>query len=508
MPDDSPVPDPAATRRRRWGARLAGALSLGVLAASGAGWSVLNGVGDSLGRVDAFAGAHDRPAASDGSAPTFLLVGTDDREGIPRRRLKEVLHAGGESCHCTDTMMLVHLSRDRSRATVVSIPRDSYVTIPAHTDPATGRPVSAGRGKINAAYGMGGAPLTVQTVEQATGLRVDHYLEVDFRTFVSTVDALGGVEVCSAVPLHDTYAGLDLPAGATRLDGAGALKYVRARHVDASSDLGRMQRQQRLVAQVLHEAASEGTLLNPARLGRVMGTALASVKADRGLSTRDLLDLASSLRGFSTDDAAFTTVPVADVNHVVPGWGSTVLWDAPAARALFDALRHDRPLPAAPGTGAPAPGAGGTGPGAPSAGSTGGAAAHRTAAPAPGGRALTVPPLQVRVQVLNGTRTPGLGARVDRELRQAGFATTGLASNAAGGGAARTVVRYDPRWDESVRTLAAALPRARLVPVPGLGAVLQVVVGSDHTAPRRVTVAPHPAAVSSATTTATRAACP
>lgn len=463
---------------------LAGVLAFLVLAVAATGWSVLHGIGESIGRVDAFHGVHDRPAPSDNAAETFLLVGTDDREGIPQRELRHVLHAGGVPCHCTDTMMLIHLSRDRSRATVVSIPRDSYVTIPAHIDLATHKPVTAGRGKINAAYGMGGAPLTVQTVEQATGVRIDHYLELDFRSFIATVDALGGVDVCTAVPLHDPYSGLDLPAGTTRLDGAGALKYVRARHVDSSSDLGRIERQQRLVAQILHEATSGGTLLNPARLSRVVGTALKAVKADQGLTTQDLLRLVGSLHGLSTSGTEFATVPVADINHTVPGWGSTVLWDVPAARALFDAVRHDRPVPRP-------------------------AHPHR-----PGrsqdaaGAALTVPPQQIRLQVLNGTRTAGLGTRVDADLRRAGFATTGLAANAAGPGAARTVIRYDPRWDESVRTVAAALPGSLLVQVPGLGPTMQVVAGADYTRPTPVTVpTPHPVAPAPATG-AQAAACP
>ncbi|MFD0572022.1 LCP family protein [Kitasatospora gansuensis] len=246
--------------------------------------------------MDAFDRTKDRPA--DDGVTTFLVVGTDDREGIPADTLKNVLHAGGESCHCTDTMMIVQLAEDGGRASVVSIPRDSYVTIPAHQD-LSGKQVPDGHGKINAAYGMGGAPLTVRTVEQNTGLRIDHYLQINFLSFVSTVDALGGVEVCSSRPLKDEYSGLDLPAGTTRLDGAGALKYVRARHLDGSSDLGRMQRQQKFLAQLLHQATGSGTLLNPVKLTRVTDAVLKSVKADQDLSSEDLLRLATRLKDLS-----------------------------------------------------------------------------------------------------------------------------------------------------------------------------------------------------------------
>jgi len=443
---------------------VSGALSLSVLATSCGGWAVLNGVGSSLGRVDAIGGGPDRPA--DDGASTFLVVGTDEREGIPESTLKDVLHAGGESCHCTDTMMVVQLS-DHGRATVVSVPRDSYVDIPAHQDRLSGKQVAASKGKINAAYGMGGAPLAVRTVEQATGLRIDHYIEVNFLGFVSTVDALGGVEVCTPKPLRDDYSGLDLPAGTSRLDGAGALRYVRARHVDGSADLGRMHRQQKFVAQLLHQASSGGTLLNPAKLTGVLDTVLKSVKVDKGLGNAELLDFAARLKDLSASNADFVTVPLSSVDHPVPGWGSTVLWDEKGAKALFDAVRDGRPL-----TGAPAPSA-------------------SSAAPAAG----TVPPVQVRVQVLNGAGVQGLGTRVDEDLRKAGFATTGTPSNAPGNGpaAARTVIRYDPRWDESVKTLAAALPDAELVKVPNLGATLQVVAGSDYQAPPSPAV-PSPAA--------------
>ena len=472
--DTDSVHVPAPRPRRRRVVWVAGMLSAAVLATSGIGRAVVSGVGDSIGRVDVFGGLRDRPA--DDAALNFLLVGTDDREGVPAKVLQS-LHAGGESCHCTDTIMLVHLSAEGDRASVVSIPRDSYVDIPAHLNPATGKQEPASMGKINAAYGMGGPSLTVATVEQATGLHIDHYLQLNFLSFVSTVDALGGVPVCTNTPLHDPKSGLDLPAGTTRLDGAEALKYVRARYVDPTADLGRMQRQQKFVAQVIQQATSSGTLLNPVRLQSVASAVLKSVKADEGLSGKDLLALVGRLKDLRPSSASFATVPLSDLNHVVPGWGSTVLWDQPRARALFAALREDRPLTAPPATTAPHGSA--TGPATP----------------------VDVPPGEVRVQVLNGAGVPGLATRADGELRAAGFATTGDAQNAPGTGtAARTVVRYDPRWDESVKTLAEALPGAQLVPVTGLGGTMQVVLGTDFATVTRVTVATTaPAAAATAT---------
>ncbi|MFE3042778.1 LCP family protein [Kitasatospora indigofera] len=481
-------PYPAApVPHRRWARRLAGGAAFAVLATSCGGWAVLNGLGSAVDRVDAFSGDRARPA--DDGATTFLVVGTDDREGIPEETLKNVLHAGGRSCHCTDTMMIVQLAADGGRASVISIPRDSYVDIPAHQDQATRKEVPAGKGKINAAYGMGGAQLAVRTVEQNTGLRIDHYLQLDFVSFVSTVDALGGVPVCTSKPLKDDYSGLDLPAGTTTLDGAGALKYVRARYVDGSADLGRMHRQHRFMAQLLHRAADSGTLLNPVKLARLADGVLSSVKADKDLDVGEMVTLAGRLRGLSAGTTDFATVPLGVLDHQVPGWGSTVLWDQAGAKALFDAVRAGRPLvaaPAAPAAGAAAPAA----------------AAAPTATPVP---VPSVPPEQVHVQVLNGAGIAGLGARVDADLRRAGFATTGTPVNAPGGeAAARTVVRHDPRWDESARTLAAALPGAELVAVPGLGGTLQVVAGSDYQGP----AAPPPAATPGAATPSAPAAAP
>ncbi|MFJ9953456.1 LCP family protein [Kitasatospora sp. NPDC091207] len=461
-------------RRRVWPRRLAAGIAFGVLTTSCGGWAVLHGLA-SIDRVDAFSGDAARPADDDST--TFLVVGTDERDGIPEKTLKEVLHAGGESCHCTDTMMIVQVAGDGSRASVISIPRDSYVDIPAHRDQVTRKDVPAGKGKVNAAFGMGGPQLTVATVEQNTGLRIDHYLQVNFAGFVSAVDAVGGVRVCTAKPLKDEYSGLDLPAGTSTLDGAGALKYVRARHVDGSSDLGRMHRQQKFVAELLHQVTAGGTLLNPVRLARLTDSLLGSVKADKDLTADDLITLATRLKELSAGRADFATVPLSTVDHQVAGWGSTVLWDQAGAKALFDAVRAGRPLGGPAGPAGPAPDA----PAAPAPSTDpAGSASPGAAAPAV---APAVAPEQVHVQVFNAAGVAGLGARVDGDLRRAGFATTGAPSNAPMGTAAgRTAIRYDPRWAESARTLAAALPGAESTAVPGLGPTLQVYAGGDYPA--------------------------
>ncbi|MGW0603243.1 LCP family protein [Streptomyces sp. NPDC002640] len=440
-------------RRRGWGGRLVTTLSVTVLAAAGVGHSVLTGIDEGITRVDPFRDMKNRPHAGHGT--NVLVVGTDARDRItPEERRKYRL--GGQPCHCTDTMMVVHISEDRDRASVVSLPRDSFAVTPEYTDPDTGTKRPGHPVRLNAAYAEGGPQLTVRTVEKMTDLKIDHYLEVDFTSFIRTVDVLGGVRICTVEPLKDSHTGLDLRAGQHRLDGGRALQYVRARHVDAASDFGRMQRQQRFLAALIEQATSSGVLLNPVKLKNVAGTVLGSVRADHGFGTGQMMDLGRAMRNFSPSSSEFTTVPIAQMKYRVPGvTGETLKWDDGKARQIFTALREDRPL-----------------------------APHVAKRP----KAVRVPvaPERIRVQVENGTMTPGLGQRVAKGLAATGFVTTGSPVNGANRAVRRTVVLHDPRWDRSAKSLAAALPGAEVRARPGLGPTLRVVAGADFTEVRRV----------------------
>ncbi|MBW8822470.1 MAG: LCP family protein, partial [Streptomyces sp.] len=218
-PQRRPSRPPVRRKRPRWGMRAATTLSVVVLASAGIGHAVVTSLDADIARVDPFKDMKNRPRAGDGM--NVLLVGTDGRDKITEaERLKYRL--GGEPCHCTDTIMIVHISEDRERASVVSLPRDSYATTPAHVDMTTGERHHGHPLKINAAYAEGGPQLTVRTVENMTHVKIDHYLEVDFTSFMKTVDVLGGVEICNADPLKDAYTGLDLAAGRHRLMGGQA----------------------------------------------------------------------------------------------------------------------------------------------------------------------------------------------------------------------------------------------------------------------------------------------
>ncbi|MFJ6899795.1 LCP family protein [Streptomyces hokutonensis] len=447
-PQRRPRP-PVRPKKPRWAMRAATTLSVVVLAAAGIGHAVVSSLDADIARVDPFKDMKNRPRAGHGM--NVLLVGTDGRDRITDAE-RHKYHLGGAPCHCTDTIMIVHISEDRERASVVSLPRDSYAEVPG----IPGRP--AHPVKLNAAYAEGGPNLTVGTVESMTHVKIDHYLEVDFTSFMKTVDVLGGVKICTAEPLKDSYTGLDLPAGSHTLMGGQALQYVRSRHVDGASDLGRMKRQQRFLAALIDQATSSGVLLNPLKFRDVTQAVLGSVRADKGFGTDELLDLGRAMRSFSPSSSEFTTVPIGQMGYVVKGIGSTLKWDEPKAAKLFDALRDDKPL-----------------------------TVHR--APRAGAVKVDVAPQQIQVQVENGTATAGLGKRVDAALAATGFRTTHQPVSAADHAVRRTVVAYDPRWDRSAKSLAAALPGSELRAVKGQGPLLKVIAGSDFKQVTRVRAA-------------------
>lgn len=451
-PAHRPRPRPPVRRRKpRWAARVVTTLSVVILASAGIGHAVLSSLDADIARVDPFKDMKNRPRAGHGM--NVLLVGTDGRDKITQAERRKY-RLGGAPCHCTDTVMIVHISEDRERASVVSLPRDSYAMTPAHTDRTTGKPHHGHPVKLNAAYAEGGPNLTVRTVENMTHVKIDHYLEVDFTSFMKTVDVLGGVEICTADPLKDAYTGLDLPAGTHTLMGGEALQYVRSRHIDGAADLGRMKRQQRFMAALIDRATSSGILLNPMKFRDITRAVLGSVRADKGFGTDELLDLGRAMRNFSPSSSEFTTVPIGQMGFAVKGVGSTLKWDPKKSGRLFQALRDDRPL-----------------------------AAHK-----PRSKAVRVgvAPQQIRVQVENGTATAGLGKRVDSQLAATGFRTTRQPVTSANRTVKRTVVAYDPRWDRSAKSLAAALPGSELRAVPGQGPVLKVIAGADFEKVRKV----------------------
>jgi LCP family protein required for cell wall assembly len=281
----------------------------------------------SLHRIPALANYPDRPAS--GAGTTWLLVGSDSRQHLTPEQQAQLATGGDVGSGRTDTILLVHIPAPWSSTptTMVSIPRDSYVTIPDY-----------GSDKINAAFSVGGAPLLAQTVEQATGLRLDHYAEIGFDGFATMVDAVGGVTMCPPDPISDPLAGIVLPAGCQKLDGRSALGYVRTR-ATPRADLDRMANQRAFMSALLHRAASPAVLLNPLRwypMAHAAGDAVAVAEGDH---IWDLARLAWALRG----DVVTTTVPIGEFGG--GDSGSVVVWNDDAAGQLFAALRSDSAVP-------------------------------------------------------------------------------------------------------------------------------------------------------------------
>ncbi|NAZ78306.1 LytR family transcriptional regulator, partial [Kineococcus sp. T13] len=312
-----------SVRRRRLLAAAALVVALVVvypLALGWRGWS-------SVHQVAATAGG-ERPAQSPGT--TFLIVGSDSRDGLSEEEIAEY-SAGGDdiSGQRTDTIMLLHVPDGGGPAVLVSIPRDSYVPIPGHDS-----------NKINAAFSIGGAPLLLETVEQVSGLRVDHYVETGFGGFAQVVDAVGGVEMCPAQAVDDVRAGLDIPAGCQRMDGRTALGYARYRYSDALGDLGRANRQRELLAAIVAKASSPATLLNPFRAFPLASAGGGAVTLDEGASVSDLVTFLRGMRAATGPDGISMTVPVADT-ALRTRHGVAVKWNTERALEMFAALERD-----------------------------------------------------------------------------------------------------------------------------------------------------------------------
>jgi LCP family protein required for cell wall assembly len=396
-------------------------------------------------------GQSSRPDAAPGRALNFLLVGSDTREGASAADLERFgteFEGGGRR---SDTIILLHLSGDRKKSALVSFPRDSYVDIPGH-----------GPGKINTAYGKGptaadGARVLRATIEQLTGLRIDHYIEVNFGGFLKMVDALDGVPVCLREPAVDPKAGLDLPAGRQTVRGTQALGFVRTRSIDGRVDFGRIERQQQFLAATLNKATSLGMLTNLPKLNGFLQATAGALTFDDRLKVGTITDLALSLKGLDPGKVTFLTAPVADPGLRVGGQLAVKLDDV-AGRALWEAIRRDGPLPGAV---------------PPQAGST--------ASP------LAVAPSGIRVRVLNGTGERGVARRAAGDLERLGFTVVGT-GDADDKTYTSTVVRHGVDRAESARTLSAALEGAGVQVDATLGRTLEVVIGADYDGAVPVTV--------------------
>jgi LCP family protein required for cell wall assembly len=269
------------------------------------------------------------PDTADTPGTTYLLVGSDSREGLTAEDVNRLAtgtaeEAGGRR---TDTILLLHVPGGSQPPALISIPRDSFVDIPGR-----------GQNKINAAYAFGGAPLLAQTVTGATGVGVDSYVETGLAGFAGIADAVGGVDICLPEPITDPNASIDLPAGCQTLTGPQALGLARSRKTDAQGDLARVERQRAILAAIVDQAASPASLLNPFTAYPLAAAGGSALTLDDGTGPVGVGRFALAMREVAGGGGLTLTVPVSTINLSTSA-GSAVEWDPEASEQLWAALR-------------------------------------------------------------------------------------------------------------------------------------------------------------------------
>ncbi|MFC9243473.1 LCP family protein [Streptomyces sp. NPDC057136] len=332
----SPERSPRRTALRVSAWVLAAAVVLGG-AGSGYVYFKLDGNLSSV-DIDAKLGG-DRPDDVDNGSQDILVLGSDSRSGA------NDAYGEDEGTARSDTAMVVHVDKGHTSASVVSIPRDTIIERPACTGDVAGEPVASDdRAMFNTAYEVGGPACAVKTVEAMSGIRMDHYIEVDFTGFKKLIDELGGVDVTTEQAISDSKSHLNLQPGTHRLDGEESLGLVRTRKsVGDGSDLGRIQLQQAFVKALMERTKSVGVFSSPKKLLGLADAATKAVTTDSGLgSVKKLTSFANGLKGLGPKNVHMVTMPVqydpADPNRVVPMEKSS--------RQVWAALKQDRVIPA------------------------------------------------------------------------------------------------------------------------------------------------------------------
>ncbi|MCS0637910.1 LCP family protein [Streptomyces sp. LP05-1] len=274
----------------------------------------------------------DRP--KEGDCTTYLIVGSDSREGMSAEE-KQKLHTGSAEGKRTDSMMI--LASCSSGNTMISLPRDSDVEIPAFVGSESGKRFEAQgrRVKLNAAYAEDGPELLVRTVEHNTGLRIDHYAEIGFAGFANIVDALGGVELDIPKAFKDKKSGADFQAGKQTLDGEQALAFVRTRYAFAESDLARTKNQQKFLSALASQAATPGTILNPFALYPTLGAGLDTLIVDKDMSLFDLAEMFFAMKGISGGEGTSLNMPISGSR------GANLVWDKAKVQQLVKEIQND-----------------------------------------------------------------------------------------------------------------------------------------------------------------------
>lgn len=313
-------------RRRRILLAILVFIVLVVLGLAGLIWQRQASYNSNIARLPGAMPTGKRPGPNVTGTQNWLLVGSDTRVESATTG-----NGGGDKlwkpgAQRSDTLMLLHLPAKRNKAYIVSFPRDSWVDVPGYDTQ-----------KINAAFSYGGPPLLIETVENLTGIRIDHFGAIDFNGFKSMTDALGGVDVEIAQTVSDPMNNKTWQAGRNHLNGEDALKFVRQRHGLPNGDFDRIKRQQAFLKAVTQKAADGGTITNPFKLDGFMSAFTKTISVDDSVSGGKLRSLALSLRGLRGSDISFLTVP--NKGSAARGKQSVVLLDDAKAKELYDAVR-------------------------------------------------------------------------------------------------------------------------------------------------------------------------
>ncbi|MFE3442332.1 LCP family protein [Nocardia sp. NPDC059180] len=457
--------------RKHRRARLAGRAALAVSAAvalliTGGGWTYLRAGENGLNQVSAL--GDNSEDVIDGNAQlgdeNYLIVGTDTRAGA-NGELGAGTIEDAEGARA-DTVLLVHVPKNRQRVVMVSFPRDLDVTRPkcdgwdnaknGYTEESYASEMGA---KLNAVYALGGPKCLVSTIQRLTGSTINHFIGIDFAGFEAMVDQVGGVEVCTTEPLIDDELGTVLDkAGKQTINGETALNYVRARKVygEIRGDYDRINRQQKFLASLLRTALSSKVLLDLGKLNGFIKAFSDATFVDK-VKPDDLLTLGRSLAKVDAGAVTFLTIPTAGTTT----YGNEIPRETDI-KAIFKAIRDDRPLPGEkPGAAAPTP-------------------PDTPAAPAPPAY-VAVDPSTVSLLVSNGSGVSGQAATAANKLNNVGFPIYNT-GNYTGGTTDTTIVRYSTGYEAEAATVASAIPGASIASAEeeDLGGIIEVVLGSDY----------------------------
>ncbi len=433
---------------------LAALVAVAVFVVTGAMWSATQYLDSKVRNVEALDEGSASVQDADGQRgdENYLLVGSDSRAGT-NGEIGAGTTAQAEGAR-SDTVMLAHVPADRGRVVVVSFPRDLEIDRPACAEwdnPSASYTSTVAepekRAKLNSAYATGGPKCLVQVIQQISGLKINHFVGIDFSGFSALVDQIGGVEVCATRPLVDGELGTILPtAGTSTIDGTTALNYVRARKVDSETngDYGRITRQQRFLSSLLRKSMSTDVLLDLRKLNGFINGFTAATFGEN-MNSDSLLTLGQSLQGLSAGRVTFLTVPTNGTRY-----GNEVP-NLPEITSIFRAVINGTPLPGeqgAPTTPAPT---------------------TPPEVPKPGGSA--------QLTLRNATNTAGLATSTGRQLTDLGYTVARIDS--AEGVRASTVIRYSAEQAAAAEQLATSIPGSQLQLVAGLGATVDVVLGNS-----------------------------